>query len=326
MNILVPINDEKLISKYVSAGANELYMGFYDDKWTAEFGKYSDINRMSGFKKNANKYNFASMIDIIKQSKKLGVSIFVTLNANIYSKDQLKYIEEEYFPALREAEVDGVIVSELELGKIALEYGLKPVASTMCAIYNIDIVKIYKDYGINRVILPRDLSLKEIESITTNVPDIDVEVFFMRNGCVFSDCYCLGMHRPECGSTCGMLRTHKKDIITTKRGFRELHNIELNDEIYNRLFHNNACAMCALYGFKSMNVCSLKIVGRADDAESVLNDIEVTRRNIDLLEHCTSEDEYLDKMALPFDSVRMCSLGLSCYYPEVRFKRGGMLE
>ena len=96
MNILVPINDEKLISKYVSAGANELYMGFYDDKWTAEFGKYSDINRMSGFKKNANKYNFASMIDIIKQSKKLGVSIFVTLNANIYSKDQLKYIEEEY--------------------------------------------------------------------------------------------------------------------------------------------------------------------------------------------------------------------------------------
>ena len=145
MNILVPINDEKLISKYVSAGANELYMGFYDDKWTAEFGKYSDINRMSGFKKNANKYNFASMIDIIKQSKKLGVSIFVTLNANIYSKDQLKYIEEEYFPALREAEVDGVIVSELELGKIALEYGLKPVASTMCAIYNIDIVKIYKD-------------------------------------------------------------------------------------------------------------------------------------------------------------------------------------
>ena len=301
MNILVPINDEKLISKYVSAGANELYMGFYDDKWTAEFGKYSDINRMSGFKKNANKYNFASMIDIIKQSKKLGVS-------------------------LREAEVDGVIVSELELGKIALEYGLKPVASTMCAIYNIDIVKIYKDYGINRVILPRDLSLKEIESITTNVPDIDVEVFFMRNGCVFSDCYCLGMHRPECGSTCGMLRTHKKDIITTKRGFRELHNIELNDEIYNRLFHNNACAMCALYRLKSMKVCSLKIVGRADDAESVLNDIEVTRRNIDLLEHCTSEDEYLDKMALPFDSVRMCSLGLSCYYPEVRFKRGGMLE
>ena len=84
--------------------------------------------------------------------------------------------------------------------------------------------------------------------------------------------------------------------------------------------------MCALYRLKSMKVCSLKIVGRADDAESVLNDIEVTRRNIDLLEHCTSEDEYLDKMALPFDSVRMCSLGLSCYYPEVRFKRGGMLE
>lgn len=58
MNILVPINDEKLISKYVSAGANELYMGFYDDKWTAEFGKYSDINRMSGFKKKREQVQF----------------------------------------------------------------------------------------------------------------------------------------------------------------------------------------------------------------------------------------------------------------------------
>ena len=33
MKILVPLNSEECLEEYVEAGADELYMGFYDEKW-----------------------------------------------------------------------------------------------------------------------------------------------------------------------------------------------------------------------------------------------------------------------------------------------------
>lgn len=39
----------------------------------------------------------------------------------------------------------------------------------------------------------------------------------MRNGCVFSDCYCLGMHGKECGATCSFIRKHDKTFMTKRK-------------------------------------------------------------------------------------------------------------
>lgn len=40
-------------------------------------------------------------------------------------------------------------------------------------------VKFWKDYGLSRVILSRELSLEEIEEIQQHVPDIELEVLYM---------------------------------------------------------------------------------------------------------------------------------------------------
>lgn len=319
MKILVPLNNEANILEYINVGADELYMGFFDLKWLKRFGKYADINRMSGFGEYANKYCFEEMIFIAKKIKKLNRSVFVTMNANSYNREQIEYIQEHYLPQIYDANMDGVIVSNLELGKVVKNYGITPVASTMCAIYNSEIAQIYKENGIKRLILPRDISLNEIQNISSKVSGLQLEIFFMRNGCFFSDCYCLGMHRPECGATCAMLRSHKKNIISTRKDFNHRHDIALNEQIYNKFFHNDACAMCALYRLIKMGVNSLKIVGRADNSHAVCKDIEITRRNIQIAESCSSEMEYLEKMIFPFNSIKNCCMGLSCYYPEVRF-------
>ena len=319
MKILVPLNNSKYVDKFIDLGADEIYLGFYDDAWVERFGEYSDINRMSGFNKYANKYNFCEMIEQVKIAKSKGVSVFVTLNANCYSREQIAYIEENYFAQMIDAGVDGVIVSGIELGKAALKFGLQPVASTMCAIYNSDIAREYYEQGIKRQILPRDLSLAEIESIKNKVPDISLEVFFMRNGCVFSDCYCLGMHRPECGATCSTIKGKEHNFYSVKNDFKTVHNITVNDELYNGMFHRETCGMCALYRLIKIGVESLKIVGRADNMEAICEDIRVTKENMNLLEFCLTEEEYLAKMSYPFTSMKKCMFGLSCYYPEVRF-------
>lgn len=319
MKILIPLSKKEYIVSYVEAGADELYMGFYDEEWSKRFGEYADINRMSGFGKRANPYSFEEIIDVIKTVKSNGRKAFVTLNANGYSKEQIKYMEARYFPALSNAKVDGVIMSDISAMMSAIKGGLSPVASTMCAIYNSDIAKVYKRIGVERMIFPRDLSLCEMEIICYTLPDTQFEAFFMRNGCIFSDSYCLGMHRPECGAACTYTRYGKHSYCHDYKTFREYNDVEVNDYLYRTAFHIDACAMCAIYRLKSMGITSLKIVGRADEFDSVCRDVRLTKKNIVIADDCKTETEYLEKMIFPDNFPQKCRMGISCYYPEVRF-------
>ena len=319
MNILVPLNDIELADIYKEAGAKEVYMGFFDDNWAKHFGEYADINRMSGFGRAANKYSFDELPKIIERVKSKGLKIFITLNANCYSKKELEYMEDNYFPVLKASDADGVIVSELETAVSVIAHGIKATVSTMGAVYNSDIAQVYKKAGVSRIILPRDMNISDITSIVTKVSGMEYEVFFMRNGCVFSDAYCLGMHRPECGATCTYLRIREEHIVTCKKTFQDTLDLDLNDFLYNTAFQNDSCAMCALYSFRQIGIAALKIVGRSDDTEAIYRDISDTAENIRIAETCKSNDEYLERMIMPKKYPIRCRLGLSCYYPEIRF-------
>lgn len=319
MKILAPLNNREDIKRFSAAGADELYFGFYDESWTEKFGEYMDINRMSGFNKNANRYDFSEIINIIQEIRLENMDAFITMNANVYSTEALAWIKEEYFSRLIQAGVSGVIVSTEDIAIAALNVGLQVVASTLLGLYNSDIIQYYYSMGIRRIIVPRDLSLYEIAMIKDSFPDIELEVFFMRRGCVFSDAYCLGAHRKECESICGTLKKINRQIITTPSITYNQQSIELNDTLYHEHFHVDTCGMCSLYRMKKMGVTSLKIVGRADVPESVAEDIITTKKNMVILQDCINEEDYLSKMIMPKNCDKQCQTGLSCYYPEVRF-------
>ncbi len=319
MEILVPLSNLEYVKSYLIAGADEFYMGFHDEMWENLFGKYADINRMSGFGIRANPYSFNEILEVIKVVKDTGKKVFITLNANGYSKDQILYMEQHYFPVFCKLDIDGIILSDINVISSVVKHGIKPVASTMCAIYNCNIAKIYYNFGVRRMILPRDLSLKEIADICERMPDVQFEAFFMRNGCIFSDCYCLGMHRPECGATCTYTRYGIHSYCHNYSSFEDYHAVDVNDYLYRTSFHIDACAMCALYKLNEIGISSLKIVGRADDFESVCKDIALTKQNLKVMAQSKTERDYLNNMKFPSNFPQKCRIGNSCYYPEVRF-------
>lgn len=319
MKILVPLSRMEYIDSYIQAGADELYLGFYDDEWNKRFGMYSDINRMSGFSKRANPYSFQQILQIIERIRSKEKKAFVTMNANGYSNEQIQFMENYYFPSLSKVKVDGLILSDINAILSAVQCGLRPVASTMCAIYNSDIAKIYNQAGVHRMILPRDLSLDELGTICKNLHNVEFEAFFMRNGCIFSDCYCLGLHRPECGATCTYTRYGINKYLHDYSNFSDFHDVDVNDYLYRTAFHLDACAMCALFRLNQIGITSLKIVGRADDCESVCRDIALTRKNLNIMQQSHSEEEYLSSMEFSQNFPQKCRMGISCYYPEVRF-------
>lgn len=316
MNILVPLKDENQIESYVNAGADELYVGFYDNEWEKKFGIYADLNRMSALKNKANVHSIDTINLVIESVKSHKTKCFVTLNANVYSNEQTVYID-RYLKTLEKSNPDGIIVSSPQLIRNILDHGMEPVASTMCAIYNTEAVKFYYDLGVKRMILPRELSLAEIKEIVEQYPDIEFEVFLMRNGCVFSDSNCLCIHKKTFGGICHSLRECQYEIHAADESFNNIYEIQKHHLLYTNGLLKNACGLCAIYRLIQMGICSAKIVGRVDRSDGVSADISLVQRNIQIALSSHSEEEFLKNMEIPFRRQAMC--GLSCYYPEVRF-------
>ncbi|WP_029501469.1 U32 family peptidase [Lachnoclostridium phytofermentans] len=318
MNILVPLNSAEHLKDYMDCGTREFYIGFYDKAWTENFGEYADINRLTGFKESANPNNLDEMIKVIETIKELDGIVFVTFNSSSYNEQQLEFIR-SYFKQLAKTSVDGVIVSCIELVDIAVEEGLYASISTISGIYNSDMARFYYEHGASRIILPRDLSLDEIERIKKNVPQPEYEVFLMRNGCTFSDSNCLGLHRRELNSFCSCLLGSKNEFVKPIEEFELRHQMELNNILYNQYYHNMACGMCAIYRLLNMGISACKIVGRSDDWGYICADIKAINENIQIATDCKTEEEYKKRMVFPDNSRDICKLGLSCYYPEARF-------
>jgi collagenase-like PrtC family protease len=76
--------------------------------------------------------------------------------------------------------IDGIIcgnISILEYLK-TINYSGKINISTILAVYNKQAIALMLDnYNVNKVILSREVTLKEIESIVTEFPDTRFEVF-----------------------------------------------------------------------------------------------------------------------------------------------------
>lgn len=319
MRILTPINQEEYIPALVEAGATEFYMGFTDPAWQERYGKYSDINRLTLFRNRANRYTIDDIGRIAAELHSREASLYITLNAPGYTSDQMKDIS-LYLKRLAEARTDGVIISEPELIPLVSFFGLKPVASTMCGIFNSDLAQYYKNMGIRRVILPRELTTEEIADVMNAVSDAEYEVFLMRNGCRYSDANCLSLHGGEAGAFCGCIRQGQvrtfsrqtgQDTGVSAEGLMNTHRKFCHE------YHVFSCGQCAIWRFVQMGVTAVKIVGRMDDSEDIIRDVRLTAENIRIAGKCETEWEYLEQMRMPGDRDSYCRNGMSCYYPEV---------
>lgn len=316
MKILVPFNNEQFLPAFLDSGAEEFYMGFYDPEWTEVFGEYSDINRLSLFQDIANRYTIEDIGRISERLHASGASLFITMNAPGYNEEQLEWIS-GYLKKLKRYSVDGVITGISELVPMIREEGMTAVGSTMCGIMNRDLASWYRKQGMQRLILPRELSSSEIADIIQAEPELEYEVFIMRNGCHYEDHQCLGLHGGEKGALCYSIRHGEARIMTREDYYKEA-MIDTHEKFCSQ-FHVFACGQCAVYRFMEMGVNALKIVGRLDDMQDVLMDIRLTAENIRIASQCSSEEEYLRYMRLPGDPEVYCCNGFSCYYPEIRW-------
>ena len=172
--------------------------------------------------------------------------------------------------------ISGIIIQDMGL----LEYDLPPVpiiASTQCFVNTPKKVKFFQDIGFKRVILPRELSLQQIQEISKFAPGVELESFVHGALCVSysGQCYmsyALGSrsgNRGVCAQPCRKLYSvfdsSGKLIIKNK------HILSLKD--LNQSHH--------LEELIDAGITSFKIEGRLKDENYIKNVVSFYRQELD---------------------------------------------
>ncbi len=176
--ILAPVGGEEQLIAAVRCGTDAVYLG----------GQNFNARR------NAANFSETSLAEAVSYCHARGVKVYVTVNTIVLDAE-LPALEEEA-DRIAEAGADAVIIQDMAV--LRLFYNRYPTirrfASTQTAVHNIDGAKFLESAGFDSIVLARELSLREIESICAAV-SIQKEAFIHGAHCmsVSGACYLSAM-------------------------------------------------------------------------------------------------------------------------------------
>jgi putative protease len=175
IELLSPAGDMNKLKTAFYYGADAVYIG----------GKAFSLRALAG------NFSDEEILEAVEYAHKLNKKVYVTVNILARNYDIDKAVE--YLKFLESANIDGAIISDVGLISLAREIApnLAINVSTQANTLNYKAVEFWRDYGVKRVILARELSLKEIKEIKKRVPDIEIETFIHGAMCISYSGRCL---------------------------------------------------------------------------------------------------------------------------------------
>jgi putative protease len=170
IEILAPAGSPESLKAALNAGADAVYLGL---------GSFSA-------RRNAKNFTAEQLNEAARICRLSGVKLFLTLNTLVYD-DEIPEIRKAVQIA-SEASVDAFIIQDLALLSLIKEKKIH--ASTQMTITSIAGAEAARKLGFSRVVLARELSLKEIAEIVRSV-EIETEVFIHGALCVSLSGQCL---------------------------------------------------------------------------------------------------------------------------------------
>ena len=263
VELLAPAGSREALIAAVESGANAVYLA----------------GNMFGARAYANNFDEDGLRWAIRFAHLRGVLINVTVNT-IVSDEEIPAVQ-EYLRFLYEAGADAILVQDLGVAKLARETvpNMPLHSSTQMTVHSLEGVLALQNLGFTRVVLSRELSLKEIRHICSNC-NVEIEVFMHGALCVCYSGQCLmssliggrSGNRGRCAQPCRLPYTlvdeNGDDVLGSNAGNyllspRDLNTIDIIPELI------------------EAGVASLKIEGRMKRPEYVATVVGTYRRAID---------------------------------------------
>ena len=256
--LLAPVGDFKNLHAAITAGADAVYFG------------------IKGFNMRASAKNF-NLKDLPKIKKicdesERKVKIYLTLNVVVYDKELPKL---EKIIKTTKGKIDAIICWDLSIIELCRKYKIPFHISTQASVSNIAAAKFYKKLGAERIVLARELNLKQIKQISKI---IKIETFCHGAMCVAISGRCfmsqhthnLSANRGECAQLCR--RTW--DITDDNGNKLKLEN--------NRVMSaKDLCTLPFIDKMKNAGITSFKIEGRNRSSEYVHTTVTEYRKALD---------------------------------------------
>jgi U32 family peptidase len=335
MKITAPISRLDEIAPMASAGANELYCGVVPREWIARFNTGAVNRRYFG--------NLESMDDLrraVEAAHENGTALLLVLNAQQYGSAHQEAVV-ELAQAFHEMGGDAVIVADVGLIARLREQvpDISIHVSSVASCRNSAGVAFYGELGVRRVILPRDVSLAEIEAMRAAAGAVEIEAFILNDGCVFEEGACHSIHLPskQGGPICIDKRPFEyQDANGGPVPPRTTRKLRDNDSQYQRwLWYRfgcgfstaangypfGPCGLCAIARLTRAGVASVKIAGREGATARKLKSVEMVRAVVDQVLDGATPEVAAEVAVSMRQAADHCRSGYMCYYPEVRWSR-----
>jgi len=252
IELLAPAGNFKCLSAAVNAGCDAVYFGLKEFNMRA----------------TAKNFNVSDLPKMRKMSKKL----YLALNTIIYD-EELKKVEVIIKKAKKY--VDAIICSDLAVMMICKKHKVPFHVSTQCSVSNSETAKFYKKLGAKRIVLARELNLKQIKKISKIIP---VEVFVHGAMCVSVSGRCFtsqflfnkSANRGECLQPCRrsyFIKDEEGNQLRVK-----------NNYIFSA---KDLCALPFVKDLKKAGISAFKIEGRNREPEYVDKTVRAYRKAID---------------------------------------------
>lgn len=265
MELLAPAGDFSKLKTALYFGADAVYVG----------GKAFSLRALAG------NFDNEELKRATEYTHGMGKKIYVT--ANVLARNDDFDALKTYFEFLNSIKVDGLIISDVGALVYAKKYApdIPLNVSTQMNVLNAETVKFWKDFGVKRVILARELSIKEIAEIHERVPDVELETFVHGAMCISYSGRCLlsnyftgrDSNRGACVQAC---RWEYEIREKNKQG--EFFGIEEDDKGTYILNSKDLNLLYYLSELDKAGVVSLKIEGRMKSEYYIATVVNAYRR------------------------------------------------
>ena len=263
IELLSPVGDFECLKAAVQNGADAVYFG-------------ANLFSARAFASN---FDDNILEEAINYAKIRGVKTNLTLNTLIKNNevaDAINLAKKAY-----EYGIDAIIVQDLGLARYLIKNfpGLHVHGSTQMSVHNLNGVHKLQELGFSRVVLSRELSIKEIEEICKN-SDIEIEVFVHGALCISYSGQCLfssmvggrSGNRGKCAQPCRL-------------PYQLIENNQANQKVIDNdylLSPRDLCGLEFLPQLVNAGVSCLKIEGRMKTPEYVATVTRIYRKYLDL--------------------------------------------
>lgn len=332
MKLLAPINHPDEVEMLVGSGADELYCGVLPREWTDRYSVAVQLNRRE--EAVGNMQTLSDLRELVDLAHRHSAKVHLAMNAPTYTEDQIPYVCGLVADAVDQIGIDALLVADVGLLTALMNWrsGLRLHISSLAVIHNSQAVRFFADLGASRVILPRQTRVDEAVAIATAVPEMEIEVFILNDGCIYEEGHCRTLHRP--GPIC--LTDWNYDFRSTDSNppltAAELEAMQSNVKDYRHWITchmasggilsstrmpGGPCGLCAIPELYHGGVHSLKIIGREAPAYKKLRSVQQVRHVLDRVAEGMSAEKTRTVAQAIRGTPELCGSGYACYYPEV---------